>query len=151
MDSCYLDSQIAEIALEAAVALSRMDPWRTLNYRSESLEKYLRQDVPNLYRFSVCTSENLAGIVCIRSPWLMGSFIELLAIFPAFQRRGMGGEILTWLEMQTRLTSRNIWTTVSSFNKAAARFYMKRRFLPVGCLKDLVRPGFDENLLRKVL
>lgn len=151
LSSCHLDSRVAEITMKAAEALPRIDPWRTLGYRSESLEKYLRQDDPNLYRFSVCNSENLAGIVCIRSPWLMGPFIELLAIFPAFQGRGLGGEIVAWLEMEAQLTSKNIWTTVSSFNESAARFYRKRGFFPVGWLRDLIRPGFDETLLRKVL
>jgi ribosomal protein S18 acetylase RimI-like enzyme len=151
LGSCSLVVLDPGNAAAFAQALVEMDPWRTMGYRFEKLEDYLVKEDSALHRFAVLSSDETAGIVCMRHPWLMGPFIELLAIHPAFQGRGFGRCIIDWVGMEARPASKNVWTTVSSFNLGAARFYTKMGFSEVGCLKDLVRSGFDEILLRKRL
>jgi ribosomal protein S18 acetylase RimI-like enzyme len=97
----------------------------------------------------ISASGQEAGIVCCRYPWLFGPFLELLALYPQFQGHGCGREILDWLEEPAAFT--NLWTTVSSFNLRALNFYIKFGFVEIGSLPNLVRPGFDEILLRKII
>lgn len=81
----------------------------------------------------------------------MGPFIELLACFDPFRGIGLGREILSFLERRLKPGTANLWTTTSSFNKQALDFYRHMGFEVVAELKDLVRKGYDEILLRKRL
>ncbi len=139
----------------SAETLSRvlvaMDPWRTLGYRSTGLFGYLTRPDPGLYRRAVVVDDALAGVLCVRYPWLHGPFLELLAVLPLFKGRGTGAHLLAWLEDKAQSVAPNLWTTVSSFNTEAQRFYRRHGFEPVARLDGLIQPNFDEILLRKVL
>ena len=151
LGSCSLEPVGPSNAAELARALAGMDPWRTLGYRPELLSRYLARKDAALHRFAVSIRGTAAGCFCIRHPWLMGPFLELLAVFPGFQGKGLGGTLVRWLEGEVRPSCRNIWTTVSSFNASAARFYEHMGFAEVGILRGLIMPGFDEILLRKAV
>lgn len=148
---CTLEPVHLSNIAELARVLVMMDPWMTLGYRPEPLSRYLSRNDPALHRFVVRSRDTAAGCICIRHPWLMGPFLEILAVFPDFQRRGLGGALVRWLEEEVRSSCPNIWTTVSSFNSNAAGFYHRMGFVRVGPLKDLIKAGFDEILLRKTL
>ena len=47
--------------------------------------------------------------------------------------------------------SPNVFISVSLFNKGARRLYRRLGYKRIGILKDLIRKGFDELLLRKTL
>ncbi len=134
-----------------ASVLTQMDPWKTLGYRSETLSRYLTRLDPGLRRYVVTSGGRAAGCLCIRYPWLMGPFLEMLAVFPDFQGRGLGKSLVLWLEKGVRPAYRNLWTTVSSFNTSAAGFYEHMGFEKTGTLNALLKEGYDEILLRKIL
>ena len=91
-----------------------------------------------------------AGAVSIRSPFLKGPYLELLAILPAFQNQGIGGDIVAWFEQEgVRAGARNLWVCASSFNTQALRFYQRHGFHRAATLPGLVFDGYDEILLRK--
>jgi len=133
----------------AGKALAFMDPWSTLGYSPNALSRYLLRHDPALNRYVVEVSERAAGILCVRHPWLLGPYIELLALYIPFQGTGIGKAIIEWIESQAHSASRNIWTLVSSFNAPGRKFYEKAGFMPVAPLDDLVASGFSEILLRK--
>lgn len=135
--------------MAAASQLASLDPWLTLGYQPEKLTHYLQRPDVTLHTFLVLASGQPAGVVCCRYPWLFGPFLELLALYPQFQGQGLGREIIGWLENQPAWP--NLWTTVAAFNLRALHFYIKLGFVEVGVLPDLVRSGFDEILLRKVI
>jgi ribosomal protein S18 acetylase RimI-like enzyme len=143
------------MTVESAKALSAfladMDPWLTLGYRPSVLHRYLTRPDPALSRQAVFMKDSLAGVVCIRYPWLCGASLELLALLAGFQGKGAGAEILEWLEAQARRLAPNLWATVSSFNTEAQRFYARHGFETAAYLEDLIQSGFDEILLRKRL
>jgi diamine N-acetyltransferase len=149
--SCTLSSLEAEDAVEISRVLSSMDPWRRLGYRPEQLRSYLVREDPALKRYAVRVAGDKAGVLCVRHPWLLGPYNELLAVYPPFQGRSLGREVLGWMEEQYRAAARNIWTTVSSFNTGARRFYAGLGFTEVAPLYDLIEHGYDEILLRKKL
>jgi GNAT superfamily N-acetyltransferase len=128
-----------------------MDPWRTLGYTPAGLARYLSREDPALSSYVVQGEAGLAAVVCVREPWLMGPFIELLACFDPFRGIGLGREILSCLERRLKPGTENLWTTASVFNTQALGFYRHMGFEVVAELKDLVRKGYDEILLRKRL
>lgn len=151
LDVCSLEAAEPSGADGLASVLARMDPWKTLGYGSEILSRYLTRPDPGLFRYTVTVDGGTAGCLCIRHPWLMGPFLELLAVFPGFQGQGLGKSLVRWLEREARPSCRNLWTTVSSFNTSAAGFYDHMGFERAGTLDALVKAGFDEILLRKIL
>jgi ribosomal protein S18 acetylase RimI-like enzyme len=72
-----------------------------------------------------------------------------LAVLPDWQGRGIGSVILRRIEEEMK--PKNVWVCVSSFNRAAERFYIRNGFEHVGPLPGLLRPQFDELLMRKRL
>ncbi len=134
---------------EISVKICSMDPWLTLGYKPESFEFYLLRADPALSRYIVMVSENAAGVLALRSPWLFGPFIELMALFDGFRGKGTGGRIIDWV--CGRHQSSNVWATVSSFNVEAQRFYSREGFERAAILEDLIKPGWNEILLRKRL
>jgi GNAT superfamily N-acetyltransferase len=134
-----------------AGSLIQMDPWLTLEYTRTALRNYLQREDPGLHRFAVEYEGMPAGTLCVRYPWLLGPYVELLAVLPASQGQGLGREVLVWLEQEVLPASRNLWALVSSFNSRARRFYQSCGFVEVVELPDMVKKGFNEVLLRKRL
>jgi ribosomal protein S18 acetylase RimI-like enzyme len=134
-----------------APRLAEMDPWKTLGYSPDGLARYLRRDDPALFCRVARAEAGVAAVLCVRHPWLLGPFIELLACFDPFRGRGLGRKLVEWVERGAFPGSSNLWVTVSSFNVGARGFYRRMGFQEVTELKDLVRPGCDEILLRKRL
>jgi len=87
----------------------------------------------------------------VRYPWLRGAYIELFAVFPQAQGRGVGRAALEFIETHYRGRTDNLWLLVSGFNSGARCFYEKQGFYPVGVIVDLVVAGQDEVLMRKVI
>ncbi|MDD2466453.1 MAG: GNAT family N-acetyltransferase [Desulfobulbus sp.] len=131
--------------------LAVMDPWARLGYGAPALECYLAGRDSALQRFSVQESGETVGVVCIRLPWLRGPSLELLAVFPPAQGRGLGRMLLAWIEEEARLGADNLWTVTSEFNTRARLFYQTAGFVEVAPLTDLVASGYSEILLRKRL
>ncbi|MGD9947165.1 MAG: GNAT family N-acetyltransferase [Desulfobulbus sp.] len=132
--------------------LAAMDPWKRLGYGAPALGRYLTAPDSGLKRFAVqVESTETIGVACVRFPWLRGPYLELLAVFPAAQGRGVGRTLLAWMEEQARLSANNLWTVTSEFNTKARQFYQAAGFVEVAPLPDLVATGESEILLRKTL
>jgi GNAT superfamily N-acetyltransferase len=146
---CNLRRLTAGDAERLAAALAAIDPWRTLGYRATVLEAYLRNADPALARFAIVAREALAGVVCLRFPWLRGPQLELIALLDGFRGRGLGAAVMNWAEAEAFHSAANIWALVSSFNAGARRFYRTRGFVEIGVIPELLGAGRDEILLRK--
>jgi GNAT superfamily N-acetyltransferase len=132
---------------EISRTLCSMDPWLSMQYRPEALEFYLLRADPALSRYIVRVSENLAGVLALRYPWLFGPFIELMALFDGFRGKGIGGLLIDWVCLQYKET--NVWVTASAGNAGAQRFYGSKGFERTATFEDLIKPGWNEILLRK--
>lgn len=129
--------------------LVSMDPWKRLEYRESGLLAYLTRTDPALARYRITVGKELVGVLCIRYPWLRGPSLELIAILDGFRQKGLGSAVLEWMEKGARGICPNLWTTVSFFNHRAVAFYEKHGFREVVILRDFLKPGEDEILLRK--
>lgn len=149
---CTLLRAVSEAeASQIGGQLAGLDPWRTLGFSPAALAGYLLRDDPALHRYAVHVADSLAGVVCIRHPWLRGPYVELLGLTSGFQGQGLGCELLDWVESEARPVANNVWVAASSFNERALAVYRRAGFEPVGVLEGLVVEGWDEVLLRKRL
>jgi len=151
LSGCRLRPLIAADAAPLAAALVELDPWRTLGYGAAALAAYLGRDDSALARFVIERQGHAAGLLAIRSPWLRGPSIELLALLPTAQGGGLGRQVVAWAAAEAKPVAANLWACVSAFNAPARAFYARQGFIEVATLPDLVAPGFDEILVRKIL
>lgn len=138
-------------ASSTAEILCAMDPWKTLAVPGETMCAYLMKSDPALRKYSVFVEEKIAGIVAVRYPWLRGPYLELLAVFPEYQGRGIGRRIIEWMAVETSSRSSSIWVMVSGFNRPARSFYEREGFSVVAELPDFMKKDLVEILMRKVL
>ena len=129
--------------------VASMDPWKTLGYGAKALSLYLTKSDTGLERLAIVAAGRLVGVLCVRFPWLRGPFVELLAVFPGDQARGLGREVLARVEAEPRWAGPNVWVTVSGFNGKARSFYERCGYREVAVLPRLVAPDGEERLLRK--
>lgn len=152
LGNCVLTKDLSENdAAGLGTLLAAMEPWLTLGVSSQGLAAYLRREDPALARYTVrlAESDELAGVVCVRYPWLRGPYIELLGLSDSHQGKGVGRRILEWVESEVRHEARNLWVVTSAFNHRAQEFYRRHGFYEIGPLKGLVNRDCDEILFRK--
>jgi GNAT superfamily N-acetyltransferase len=126
-----------------------LDPWRRLNMDAAVLRSYFSRNDPALHRYVVNRDHRLAGLLCVRYPWLRGPYIEFFGLGSEHHGIGLGTQIMAWAEREARLESKNLWVIVSSFNHGGRRFYERCGFSPIGEISGLVAAGSDELLMRK--
>lgn len=133
-----------------AEAIVAIPPWSVMRYSADALARFLAAPDDGASRYLVQVEGEPAGAVSVRFPWLKGPYLELLALLPAFQGRGIGSAVLGWFEQEgSKLGARNLWVCASSFNTNALRFYRRHGYHPAATLTGLVADGYDEILLRK--
>lgn len=141
MTSSWADALAGELA--------GINPWLRLGYSSPALCRYLSAESFDRKSWVALAGQAPAGCVSVRTHWLRGPLLELLAILPGFQGRGLGGEIVAWLAEEARRKGQaNLWTISSEFNLSARSFYHRLGFEEQGRLPGLIRPGETEVLLR---
>jgi diamine N-acetyltransferase len=142
----------AEGAEELGAALAAIDPWAHYDYTPEALSKFLAGKEEDAPRFEILVEGVLAGAISIRKNWLRGPYLQFLGVLPGFQKRGVGGIVLSWFEAEARKDKvRNIWVVASDFNRGAVAFYERFGFVRVATLDGLVSEDAAEILLRKRL
>ena len=151
MEFLALPALEPELAAAIGQSLAGMDPWRTLGYSAETLARGLTSPHPEVTRYLAMEGDEPQGLVVVRYPWLRGAYIELFAVLPAAQGRGVGRAALEFIESHYRGRTANLWLLVLGFNAGARRFYERQGFRQIGVIEDLVAVGQDEVLMRKVI
>ena len=132
-------------------AFAGIDPWASYPYPADVLAAYFAASEPSAPRYSIDIGGTVAGVVGLRLDWLRGPYLQFLGLLPGYQRLGLGGTVLAWIEAEAGPASRNLWVCASDFNAAAIRFYEHQGFQRIATLDGLVKDGRDEVLLRKKL
>ncbi|HKB59212.1 MAG TPA: GNAT family N-acetyltransferase [Gallionellaceae bacterium] len=152
LEACALSAPpTPQQAQAVAEMLAASEPWATLKFPAAALAHYLTRDDPALRRYVISVEGEVAGIICVRHPWLRGPYIELLGLSPHLRGKGIGRQVMNWAESEARQGAKNLWVVASAFNHRALAFYGSLGFHPIATLPDLVSPGQDEILLRKPL
>jgi len=136
----------ADFAICAAIMV-RTDPWITLGLGVEDCSKAF----DGTYRevFVLRSRNEIAGFFIIQPQGSFKGYIQTIAVAEAYRGKGYGTRILQFCEERILKHSPNIFICVSSFNQGALRLYTRFGFEKVGELRDFVKKGFTEILLRK--
>jgi ribosomal protein S18 acetylase RimI-like enzyme len=140
-----------EEAARLGTRCAAIDPYRRFGQSAEALTGYLTRPDHSLFRFGVEIDADLIGIVAVRSPWLRGPFLEMLAVLPEAQGKGIGRQAVDWVATEASRIAANLWTTVSDFNGSARGFYRRLGFSEMSELPGLIADGTTEILLRRRL
>ena len=131
--------------------IAAFGPWAHYDFGPDRMTASIKGSDDGVVRYQIECGADLAGVVIIVCPWLAGPYLQMLAVLPAHQNRGIGAAFLGWFEAEARGHFRNLWLCVSGFNTEAQRLYRAHGFERVATLDGLVREGDDELLMRKRL
>lgn len=129
--------------------LADSDPWKTLGYTAPNWETLFNPLPQGRDGYVVEENGAVVGIALIRQKFLFGDYLELLAIAPTFQGKGLGRTLLTYLEGIVFARTKNLFVCVSDFNAGARRFYARNGYQEIGPMPNFLIPGTAEILLRK--
>mgnify|MGYP003576658139 CR=1 FL=1 len=131
--------------------LADSDPWKRLGYTAVHWERLFTPFPQGREGYVLEQDGMVAGLALLRRQFLFGDYLELLAIAPSTQRKGLGHALLNHLERIVFARSTNLFACVSDFNTSARQFYERNGYREVGPLPDLLMPGTAEILLRKTI
>src|SRR5207247_6583198 len=102
--------------------LADSEPWKRLGYTSADWARLFCAMPQGRDAFIIETNGAVAGLALLRSRFLMGDYLELLAIAPSARGKGLGGILLNYLEGLVFARAKNLFVCVSDFNQEARRF-----------------------------
>jgi ribosomal-protein-alanine N-acetyltransferase len=138
----------ADFAICAEI-MSRAEPWITLGMGVEDCSKAFQ----GAYRevFVLRKHKLIAGFFIIQPQGSFKGYIQTIALAEPYRGQGYGTRILQFCQNRILEYSPNIFICVSSFNQRALGLYTRFGFEKVGELKDFIKNGFTELLLRKTV
>ena len=134
-------------ARDCTARLMEFGPWRTVGIPAEKLFK----DLTNPQREVLVAElgQQIAGVLILHLGGSFDGYIQILAVFPEFQGRKLGGQIMKFAEEKIFQNSKNVFLCVSDFNHRAQKFYERLGYQKVGELKNFLIADQNEILLRK--
>jgi [ribosomal protein S18]-alanine N-acetyltransferase len=142
-----LTSNPADFA-DCAAMMAATDPWITFGRDYDCLKAF---EGPFKEVFVLRKDHEILGFVIMQTQGSFRGYIQILCISAGFRGGGLGTQILQFCEDRILQYSPNIFICVSSFNHGAIRLYTRFGFELVGELKNFVKAGFTELLLRKTV
>lgn len=149
----HLSAIRGEEAVALADRFAAMEPWRTYATPPGSLASLFCPADDGGIRLALRNAEGTPrGVAVVREPWLVGPYMQFLAVDTALQGLGLGTAILDWMEAQARDGgARNQWICHYVGNQRAGQLYRRHGFRAEAELHNLIRDGFHEVLMRKAL
>jgi len=132
---------------QSARMMAASEPWITLGITVDGAHQVLTD--PAREQYAMRDANGVAGLVVLDMRGLLSGYIQILCVRPDRRASGLGSALIRWAENRIFRDSPNAFICVSSFNAGARRLYERLGFEPVGVLRELIVPGYDELLLRK--
>lgn len=150
-----LDVEIREIQEEhiaqCVKVVPQIEPWVTLGATPEEMEEYFRKLLNREEGFVALLDEEVVGFITIKRGFLYGCYIRRLAVKEGYRRKGIGRQIMQFIEDYAFVRYLNVFLCVSSFNTGAQKFYEDLGYQKIGELPNLIMEGHSEHLLRKTV
>ncbi len=130
--------------------MSTSDPWIRLGMKYPDCQKAFEGEGKETYVLESEAGE-LLGFAIIQTSGSFKGYIQTLCVDGKYRGQGFGKTLLQRSEDRILEISPNIFICVSTFNQGAIRLYQEFGFALVGELKNFVREGFSELLMRKTV
>jgi ribosomal protein S18 acetylase RimI-like enzyme len=127
--------------------LVQFGPWHTIGIPAEKIFRDLTN--PQREVFVAESGQQPAGVLILHLGGSFDGYIQLIAVFPEFQGRGLGESVMRFAEEKIFQRSKNVFLSVSSFNPRAQKFYERLGYQKTGELVDFLVAGSNEILMRK--
>lgn len=132
-----------------AELMSVSDPWITYQMEYRQCLKAFEGPCKEIY---IMEDENtVAGFAILQVCGTFKGYIQTICISESYRGKGLGRKLVGFCEERILKISPNIFICVSSFNKRAAKLYDELGYKMIGELKDFLKTGFTELLLRKTV
>ena len=129
--------------------MSRTDPWVKLGMDHAQCLKSFEGSFREV--FLLKNEYEIMGFVIMQPQGTFKGYIQTIAVDENYRGEGYGTLLLQFCEDHILQYSPNIFICVSLFNQKALQLYIKFGFELVGELKDFIKMGFTELLLRKTV
>lgn len=135
-----------------AAAIVAMDPWHRYGFPRERLRGFLSPADESAPRYLMTVGAEPVGLMALKLGWMFGSYLNILAVLPAWQGRGIGSAALQFIEAEARRRGeRNQFVVTSAFNAAGLQLYTRHGFAPIAEMPGLIDDSETEILMRKRL
>lgn len=134
---------------EALEILSHSDP--RLEQNREEITRTLHLALGRGLLYGAEEESHLAGFVYFLSEpiFAQGGYIRFLAVRPEKQRRGIGRQLMGYVERRVFGRASSIYVCILETNQPAQRFYERLGYSKVGEVTDLNGGGHLEWILGK--
>jgi ribosomal protein S18 acetylase RimI-like enzyme len=127
--------------------MANSEPWTTLRRTYRDSMDMLTDPEREIYVALV--RENIVGFTILRMKGAFIGYIQTMGVLPGWRNRGIGSQMLGFVEKRIFSQTPNAFICASSFNEGAQRLYQRRGYGVVGELKEYIVPGHSEILMRK--
>ena len=132
-----------------AKLMSSSEPWLTLRRNYEESLKNIQDPAKEVYIAK--TSKDIVGFIVLLMVGPFRGYVQVLCVSPDFRSKGLGAQLLGFVEKRVFTESPNLFLCVSSFNEKAQKFYTRLGYQQIGTIPDFVEVGYSEFLMRKTI
>jgi ribosomal-protein-alanine N-acetyltransferase len=142
--------EIQEPDIVGCVAMvPQIEPWVTLGATPAEMEPYFRRLLGREEAFVAVLDGQVVGFATLSRGFLYGCYVRRLAVKEGLRSRGIGRQLMRFIETYTFARYPNLFLCVSASNTRAQKFYRELGYQIVGELTDFIMQGQSEILLRK--
>lgn len=129
--------------------LAASEPWQTLGYTETDWNRIFSPTPHDRDCYVVDLAGQIVGVAIVKQKFLLGDYLELLAVAECARQKGTGSQLLEHIERLVFERTKNLFACVSDFNTRARAFYRRHGFQEIGPMPNFLIPGNAELLLRK--
>ncbi len=129
--------------------LGESDPWKTLGYTMNDWNRIFCPTPQGRDCYVAEFDGRVEGVAIVKQKFLLGDYLELLAVAECARQKGIGGQLLAHIEQLVFERTKNLFACVSDFNESARAFYKKHGYQEIGPMPNFLIPDSAEILLRK--
>ncbi len=128
--------------------MSATSPWTTLGISLDQCRKTCQD--PEYKLFIANIQDNPCGGILVDPRGVAGSpYIKSIVVSENYRSKGIGSQLIAFVEKMYHTESRHLFLCVSSFNVKAMKLYEQQGFKRIGELEDYIVDGESEILMHK--
>ena len=127
--------------------MTNSEPWITLRRDYDASLKILIDPSREVYLAMI--GDEIVGFTILTMHGAFVGYLQSVCVAPQWRGKGIGSELMDYVEKRILSETPNVFICVSSFNERVQKLYERRGYEVVGELKNWIVPGHSEILLRK--